>query len=184
MPKVCPAQQGDTAACTPVKKHVSQLLTSHSVWNLEHNFCKYCRAYTKTNFNWAEDSTDRHPCRCSESNFAERPQLSISGDSLELSAYLARSRLGLISIRCLPVRTATISDPPNCTCTLALYLMPLTISWQLYYFWSFSTNPPYIKSAQLHMYTQGTFDTTNYFWLFLITSDYLWHVTITFTLYL
>ena len=49
MPKVCPAQQGDTAACTPVKKHVSQLLTSHSVWNLEHNFCKYCRAYTTAN---------------------------------------------------------------------------------------------------------------------------------------
>ena len=121
MPKVCPAQQGDTAACTLVERLVSQLLTSHSVWNLGHNFCKYCRAYTTANINWTVDSTHRHPCRCSECNFAERPQLSISGDSLELSAYLARSRLGLI--RCLRVRTATISDPPNCTCTLALYLI-------------------------------------------------------------
>ena len=121
MPKVCPAQQGDTAACTLVERLVSQLLTSHSVWNLGHNFCKYCRAYTTTNINWAVDITHRQPCRCSKCNFAERPQLSISGDSLELSAYLARSRLGLI--RCLRVRTATISDPPNCTCTLVLYLM-------------------------------------------------------------
>ena len=134
MPKVCPSQQGDTAACTLVKRLVSQLLTSHSVRNLGHNFCKYCRAYTTANINWTVDSTQQHPCRCSECNFAERPQLSISGDSLELSAYLARSRLGLISIRCLRVRTATISDPPNCTCTLVLYLMPLTISWQFCYF--------------------------------------------------
>ena len=121
MPKVCPAQQGDTAACTLVERLVSQLLTSHSVWNLGHNFCKYCRAYTTANINWTVDSTQQHPCRCSECNFAERPQLSISGDSLELSAYLARSRLGLI--RCPRVRTATISDPPNCTCTLELYLI-------------------------------------------------------------
>ena len=132
MPKVCPAQQGDTAACTLVERLVSQLLTSHSVWNLGHNFCKYCRAYTTANINWTVDSTQQHLCRCSECNFAERPQLSISGDSLELSAYLARSRLGLI--RCPRVRTATISDPPNCTCTLGLYLMPLTISWQFCYF--------------------------------------------------
>ena len=51
MPKVCPSQQEDTAACTLVKRLVSQLLTSHSVWNLGHNFCKYCRAYTTANIN-------------------------------------------------------------------------------------------------------------------------------------
>ena len=209
MPKVCPAQQGDTAACTLVKRLVSQLLTSHFVWNLEHNFCKYCRAYTTANINWTVDSTQQHPCRCSECNFAERPQLSISGDSLELSAYLARSRLGLISIRCPRVRTATISDPPNCTCTLVLYLMLFIDSFAISsHSWLFPTSsdlPNCTSTPKGHLIPQTISDQL---WLFLINSWWLlminivvnvhshcsllhwlyiwcyWRMVITFTIYL